>query len=40
MEQIKGERCIELIKEYFPNFSPHWDSYIKKKALQGCANFE
>jgi hypothetical protein len=29
MEKITGERCIELMKEYFPNLSTHWDSYIQ-----------
>ncbi len=29
MEKITGERCIELMKEIFPNFSSYWDSYIE-----------
>ncbi len=28
MEKITSKRCIELMKEYFPNFSTYWDSYI------------
>jgi hypothetical protein len=28
VEKITGERCIELMKETFPNFSSYWDAYI------------
>lgn len=29
MEEITGERCINLMREYFPSFSPYWNSYIE-----------
>jgi hypothetical protein len=29
MEKITGERCLKLMKEYFPVFSSYWDSYIE-----------
>jgi hypothetical protein len=30
MEKITGERCIELLKENFPKFSPYWENYIRE----------
>ena len=29
MEKISGKRCIELIKEWFPNILPYWDRFIQ-----------
>lgn len=29
MGKITDERCLELMKKTFPNFSAYWDSYIE-----------
>ena len=29
MEEITGEKCIELMKEKFPKFLSYWKSYIR-----------
>ncbi len=29
MEEISGGKCIELMKEKFPQYLPYWESYIR-----------